>query len=69
VGLRRHGTGIPVVYAAGRNAKSFVEVTLTIVIIQLRDLIPAHLFVGQRRWRTWYELFATPLSGGLGSTG
>jgi D-3-phosphoglycerate dehydrogenase len=56
--------GIPVVFAAGRNAKAVAEVTLGFVVMLLRQLVPAHNFVGEGRWRTWDDLFATTLVAG-----
>jgi D-3-phosphoglycerate dehydrogenase len=61
--------GIRVVYAAGRNAKAVAEVTLGFMIMLLRQLVPAHNFVGERRWRTWDDLFATTLTDGAEMTG
>ncbi len=52
---------IPVVYAAGRNAAAVADLTLAFVLILLRKLFDAHVFVGEKRWRTWDDLFATPL--------
>jgi phosphoglycerate dehydrogenase-like enzyme len=61
--------GIPVVYAAGRNAKAVAELTLGFIIMLLRKLLPAHNFVRERHWRTWDDLFATSLIEGLELTG
>lgn len=52
---------IPVVYAAGRNANAVADLTLAFVLILLRQLFDAHRFVEDKRWRTWDDLFATPL--------
>jgi phosphoglycerate dehydrogenase-like enzyme len=56
---------IPVVYAAGRNAESVADLTLAFVLILLRQMFNAHRFVGEKRWSTWDDLFATPLINGL----
>jgi D-3-phosphoglycerate dehydrogenase len=51
--------GIQVVYAAGRNANAVVEVTIAFIIMLLRNLLPAHQFVQEHRWKTWDDLFQT----------
>lgn len=61
--------GIAVVYAAGRNAKAVAELTLAFVLMLLRQLAPAHAFVGDGHWRTWDDLFATSLIRGTELTG
>jgi D-3-phosphoglycerate dehydrogenase len=53
--------GIPVVYAAGRNAAAVAELTLAFAIMLTRQLVQAHQFVQDRGWRTWDDLFATTL--------
>lgn len=53
--------GIAVVYAAGRNAAAVADLTLAFVLMLFRQLIDAHNFVREKRWRTWDDLFATPL--------
>lgn len=60
---------IPVVYAAGRNAKAVAELTLAFILMLMRQLLPAHNFVRERRWRTWDDLFATSLFQGTELTG
>lgn len=56
---------ITVVYAAGRNAGAVAELTLAFAIMLFRQLLAAHQFVGEKRWQTWDDLFATPLIEGL----
>jgi D-3-phosphoglycerate dehydrogenase / 2-oxoglutarate reductase len=53
--------GIKVVYSAGRNAGAVAEVTLGFIIMLLRKLIPSQKFVEEKHWKTWDDLFATPL--------
>lgn len=57
--------GIPVVYAAGRNAIAVADYTLAAILMLCRKIIAAQEFVRQRGWRTWEDLFATPLMEGL----
>jgi D-3-phosphoglycerate dehydrogenase len=57
--------GIPVVYAAGRNASAVAELTIAFAIMLTRQLVQAHRFVQDRGWRTWDDLFATTLIEGL----
>lgn len=57
--------GIPVVYAAGRNAIAVADYTLAAILMLCRQIIQAQEFVRLRHWRTWDDLFATPLLDGF----
>jgi D-3-phosphoglycerate dehydrogenase len=61
--------GIQVVYSAGRNSVAVADLTLAFILMLLRRLVAAHQFVQDGGWKTWEDLFATPLIEGLELSG